>query len=590
MPKALDIFNRSADLKTIYYLGQLSDGAMVTPNEAEAGHFLLWASVFGRKLYHGIVIDPDYFDYITEPVGEYLTRVELFATMRQRPGSDRGQAKTSNSQAEMLAAHHWYYGSGIAELNLEIFATPRELAVFASICALDGESRFGPAKQVLDALNRLSEGVADTSPKQKSTLTGQSTGADEIADPPLWLSMRLEAKATRPVGVNLIGYANGVLGIGEDIRATARALGNGGIPFSILNVALPEAITPSQTTDLTGFFVDRPIFPVNVFCMTLFETERMRMEIGSDMFRGRYNIGYWPWELPALPSVWHHAFDHLDEIWALSPYLVEVFSRYTDKPVILMPPGVAIGPVEPFDLGTLGIEPGTFVFLTMLDFNSFMSRKNPIGTVDAFKQAFPRQKSAERLIIKTINGDTHADEFDRLLAHVGSDPRIIVVDGTYSRAATNGLISAADCLVSLHRAEGLGRTIAEAMLLGTPVVATDWSGSTALIDDSTGFPVAYKLVPIPSGDYIGGDGCRWAEPLVEAAAKQFRLVRKEPDLAKQKCAAAKLRIVREHGPGAVAARLAARLDQIAARWRPVKQSTGAGGKGLRGKRKRERRL
>jgi glycosyltransferase involved in cell wall biosynthesis len=228
-----------------------------------------------------------------------------------------------------------------------------------------------------------------------------------------------------------------------------------------------------------------------------------------------------------------------------------------------MPLGVAIGPVEPFDLSTLGIEPRTFVFLTMLDFNSFMSRKNPIGAIDAFKRAFPRQSSSERLIIKTINGDSHSDDFDRLLAHVKTDPRILVVDGAYSRAVTNGLIAAADCLVSLHRAEGLGRTIAEAMLLETPVIATDWSGSTSLIDDSTGFPVSYSLTPVPPGDYVFEQGCQWAEPSIDDAAKKFRVVRRKPDLVKRKCTKAKSRIARDHGLDAVAACMANRLDQIA---------------------------
>jgi len=551
--EALDIFNRSDDLRTIYLLRHPVD-SVGDLTEGEAGRFLLWMVAFGRKLYHGIVIASDVFDYVTRPVDDYLSRLEHFAdTSRNSP--------VSGTRRHISQVHRWYYTQGVRELNLEIFVTPRELA------ALDGMSpsseRAGAT--LLDEILRAIESERGSRLETGSGIRAACRAhTAQPASPLPWPTSPVRWCSSRSTGVNLIGYANAVLGVGEDVRSAAQGLGRAGIPFAILNVPLPDSVTSSLPTDLSAFFVDRPIFPVNLFCMTMFETERMRVEFGANMFGGRYNIGYWPWELPTVSPQWRHAFDHIDEVWAISEYLADVYTRCTDKPVAVMPPCVAPGPVEAFDLSSLGVEPGTFVFLAMLDFNSFMSRKNPIGAIQAFRRAFPRENGVERLVIKTINGQAHSHDFDRLLSTAEADPRIVVVDGVFSRAVTNGLIAAADCLVSLHRAEGLGRTIAEAMLLETPVVATNWSGSTSLMDEATGFPVDYSLRPVPSGDYVFATDSRWAEPSIDDAARQLRIVRETPVLRGRKCSAAKVRVAHSYGPDAVGARMADRLGRIAA--------------------------
>jgi glycosyltransferase involved in cell wall biosynthesis len=203
------------------------------------------------------------------------------------------------------------------------------------------------------------------------------------------------------------------------------------------------------------------------------------------------------------------------------------------------------------------------VFLAALDFNSYTARKNPIGTIDAFQRAFPRKSGSERLLIKTINGHVHPEGLQELVNYCEEDARIVIVDGSLSRAETNGLIAATDCFVSLHRAEGFGRVLAEAMLLGTPVVGTDWSGSACLLDKHTGFPVAYTLADVSPGDYLFEEGSRWAEPLVDDAAGQLREVRRNRNLVESKLTAAKLRVSDNHGLDSVAQQVVKRLTTIA---------------------------
>jgi len=191
-----------------------------------------------------------------------------------------------------------------------------------------------------------------------------------------------------------------------------------------------------------------------------------------------------------------------------------------------------------------------------------MARKNPIGAIEAFKLAFPNRRGNERLLVKTINGHLRQAELSELLTHVDSDDRIIVVDGSLTRAQINGLLRASNCYVSLHRAEGFGRVIAEAMLLGTPVVATDWSGSSALVNEETAFPVAYRLVNVPNGAYIFEEGSQWAEPSIEAAARALRILRNEPSLVKRRTVAAQRQIAKNHGLSAVGAIMKERLSDI----------------------------
>lgn len=512
MSTALEILNRYPTLQSIYMLRSNVFGVYQPPTEEEAASFLLWMAVFGRRIYHGIVIDADFFAFLSNPLGRFLTRLELSA-------ASIGQ--TSALPIEDI--HHWYYEIGVKEFNLGPYVTGKEIDAYR-------------------AWTRRSPEVA-----RDAVLTRSRDGNNK------------ESRLT--LGVNLIGYAEGVLGIGEDLRSLASVLGSAGIPHCVYNVPLSSHHSTEEQVALDPLIVDRPLFPVNVFCMTLFETERMRCEVGDRLFAGRYNIGYWPWELSAVPECWRHAFEGVDEVWAMSRFLVEVYSASTDKPVHFIPPYVHVE-VEPYDRGGLDISSSDFLFLCILDFNSYISRKNPIGAIRAFRAAFPDISSDERLLLKTINGRNQPDRFDEIRRQIGNDERIIIVDGAMPRPQLCGLIADADCLVSLHRSEGFGRVIAEAMDVGTPVIATDYSGSASFLDESSGFLVDYQLVDVRRGEYLFEEGSQWADPLLESAVRQFQLVRNRRDMAKRKISKAKTQIKKLHGRVAVQEALRGRLAEI----------------------------
>lgn len=362
-------------------------------------------------------------------------------------------------------------------------------------------------------------------------------------------------------GVTIAGFARHALGIGEDARALARVLRSRGVPVSFVDVGgdemepVPEA---ALYGDLTAPSV---LFPVVVFCAPPFETARILARGLVRPLEGRHRIGSWPWELTELPAEWHHAFALVDEVWASSRFLAEVYRPLTARPVVHMPMLVDVAGPEPFDREAYGIGRTDFLVLAMADFHSSLTRKNVSGAVAAFQAAFPDDPRAH-LLVKSTHLVEGGEAWARLEGEIGDDPRVTVLDGALSRGEVCGIVAEADVFLSLHRSEGFGRVLAEAMLLGTPVVATDWSGSTDILDGRTGYPVGYRLRPVEPGEYPEGAG-HWAEPdLVEAAAR-LREVRQDGRGRARKVALARSRTGERFGIEAVAERVTARLREIA---------------------------
>jgi glycosyltransferase involved in cell wall biosynthesis len=157
-----------------------------------------------------------------------------------------------------------------------------------------------------------------------------------------------------------------------------------------------------------------------------------------------------------------------------------------------------------------------------------LARKNPKAVIDAFRQAFPAGDDAVGLVLKTMNSQPDSPAWQEFLAWCRADPRITLLDRTLDRPVVLGLVKACDAYVSLHRAEGFGRTLAEAMLLGKPVVGTDFSGNTDFLTKATGYPVKWARRALVVGDYPfveADDAAWWAEPDVGHAARQMRAAR-----------------------------------------------------------------
>lgn len=330
----------------------------------------------------------------------------------------------------------------------------------------------------------------------------------------------------RERGVNLIGFAFGELGIGEDLRTAVACLEKAGIPFSIFNVA-PGANVSQQDTTLQGRVSDELPFDINIFCITGMETVRVFLLHGRSLFDSRYNIGWWPWELPVWPKAWADAYCLVDEIWAATQYTGDAYRKSAPVPVRQVPLAVTLDTPNADisnDLGRrhFGLPEHGYLFYFSFDFNSTIERKNPWAGLRAFRAAFPDKRKDVGLVIKVMHTSPDDPNWCKLQAEIAADKRIILIDRSLRRHELLALYAACDCYVSLHRAEGFGRGVAEAMLLGKSVIVSDYSGTRDFAYGPRVHPVKGRLVRIKAGDYPGASGKeRWFDADVEQAAQRM---------------------------------------------------------------------
>ena len=305
-------------------------------------------------------------------------------------------------------------------------------------------------------------------------------------------------------GVNLFGFFGESLGLGQGARLLADALAAAGIPHKKVDVALKFGEK--------GYY-DAP-YDVNLFHINPDRMETLFYELDEGVFRGRKNIGFWLWELTEIPESWAKWADFFDEIWVPSEFIKAAVEKSVKKPVKCVRYGVTADGGENCDRKSFSLPENDFLFLAMFDSNSTAERKNPYGALEAFKSAFVGQ-SGVSLVLKVMNADEKA--LGELRRRIGDDKNVLLITEKMSKERVNALIRLCGCFVSLHRAEGFGLVIAEAMLLGKPVIATFYSAPAEFMTRENSCPVGYELVEIksPSPPYLRGF---WAEPDIAEAA------------------------------------------------------------------------
>jgi len=365
------------------------------------------------------------------------------------------------------------------------------------------------------------------SPEGEGALATQKIKLDKL----LWLSTQKPAtqniNADKPFGLNIYGFAYGELGIGEDLRMAVECCEAAGIAYHVVNVDAGEARQADMHLEgkVSGS-TELPPYSTNLFCLPAFDTvSRVFMQKGAAVFEGYRNIGWWPWELAVFPKAWKpYAFELIDEVWASSQFLYEMYKQATDKPVKLVPLAVSVSRMKPYSRKHYGLPEKKFLFLYIFDFNSSVSRKNPIAAVKAFKHAFKSTDNTVGLVLKTMNTKPNNPEWQALLTECLNDKRIKLITETLDRPEVLGLINTCNAYVSLHRAEGFGRTIAEAMLLGKPVIATNYSGNLDFMHFDCAFKVNFELISINPCNYHWiekADNAKWAECIPSESASQM---------------------------------------------------------------------
>lgn len=352
------------------------------------------------------------------------------------------------------------------------------------------------------------------------------------------------------VGVNVAGYLAAESGLGEAARASIRTLRHAGLPFALNNVPGPQrALDP----EFTAFVTDNP-HPFNLVHLNADNMAWFAGERGAAYFRDRYTVGFWFWELSRFRPDWMGAFNVVDEVWMATRFACAAVRGVSPVPVVWMPLPVAAPPRRAVGRAHFGIPADRFAFLFTFDVSSQMERKNPLAVARAFRRSGTGRTRAT-LVLKFTNG--HVDRLAvRRLQEETDGLSVLMLDGHMDRAELGALMGSCDCYVSLHRAEGFGLTMAEAMTLGKPVIATAYSGNVDFMTADTSCLVDYRLVPLTRdyGPYLRG--FEWAEPDVDQAADAMKRMVESPDWAAE---------LGSRGPAAIKRHLG--LDPAADRYR-----------------------
>ncbi len=355
-----------------------------------------------------------------------------------------------------------------------------------------------------------------------------------------WLSKNIEqlkkadvkpyCKEMFPEGINLIGNIKGSSGLGQSARLLAHELEATHYPLDIVQHSISDKLNVSDTT-YDDKLVEKGRYGINIFHINMHEFATAFIQLGKEKWDNHYNIGFWLWELEEFPDEWVDCIHLLDEIWTPAEFVSNSIRKKTQKPVITIPYHVTAPVDEAYDRKYFKLPEEQFLYLMLFDSGSMIERKNPMAVIEAYKQAFEKDENVG-LVIK-MNG-YNEDDVNRIHAMLEGYPNVHIITDSFNKVEVNSLIRSVDVVVSLHRAEGFGLVLAEAMLNETPCIATNWSANTEFMNEEVACMVDCEMVRIEKeiGPYIPGN--YWAEPNVKQAAQYMRKLYEEPSFYNDK--------------------------------------------------------
>lgn len=360
----------------------------------------------------------------------------------------------------------------------------------------------------------------------------------------VWILRRGAAEQEPQHGVNVVGYHHVASGLGEIARELHRSLAAAGVACAAIDI---------EQSDSPKLRASRPV-PSTLYDTTIvvgaaLQTPTIINDLPQVAAAHNRLIGYWFWELATVPHAHRQAIDLVDEIWTPTEFVRSAYADSVDevtKPVRFLPTAIPQPTVDDADVARWRKEltggPDETLFVVSFDLFSVVERKNPFGAIDAFKQAFDDGRRNVRLVIKTMNGELRPEDLQWIRDETIDDTRITIIDRYVSSAELDALIAAADVYVSLHRSEGLGLHLATAMWVGTPVIATGWSGNLDIMDAESAALVDARLIPVANGRGAYPEGAMWADPDIDQAAEWMRRLATERILRSQFIEAARERM------------------------------------------------
>ncbi len=382
---------------------------------------------------------------------------------------------------------------------------------------------------------------------------------DRAAPPP----KRDRTKKTPLADIEVIGYLRAETGVGQGGRMVACSLEKVGVNVKGYNVTV-NVLASQKDLQVEHLLTSEINARIHIYRVNADQLAIVKDTVKPYRNKPEFTINIPAWELSVFPEAWLPNFAGIDEIWVDSQFVRDSLPSKVSIPVIYLPPAVTVDELKVVERSRFNLPTNAFLFHFNFDFSSYINRKNPQGLIQAYRSAF-RDRPGEvptALVIKTRGYDITGKSYRQLMEFVEGESDIIIINEDLSYGETLGLMNCCDCYVSLHRSEGFGFTVAEAMLLGKPVITTDYSSTTDFVNSSTGFPVKYQLKPLELDEYPFAEGQKWADPDIDYAAWLMRQVIRDPLKTKTIALAGKEKIGQDYCLEAVGKRYLDRLLDV----------------------------
>jgi len=334
------------------------------------------------------------------------------------------------------------------------------------------------------------------------------------------------------VPVSLIGHPFAPIGKGEDMRCYYRGLKAVGIRPHVVNVYQGKPQDRELEREFAEDLRTTSAGGIDIFCVNGDEVEPILSHLGSRRVPADFSIAVPFWELSRYPAVWARQLERFDEIWVASAFIRDAVAQELDRPVTVIPSSTGFKPGPSVGRRYFSIPESAYAFLFGFDLRSFHERKNPMAVLEAFAEVIRARPARDMvLVVKMSGADTRPEAAEEIRGRLAERTanlglgRVVLIERDLTDRETKELVRCCDCFISLHRSEGFGRFLAEAMLLGRPVIGTAYSGNMAFMNSEVSCLVDYRLIPVAPNAYPCWEDQVWAEPDLEGAiAWMIRLV------------------------------------------------------------------
>ena len=339
--------------------------------------------------------------------------------------------------------------------------------------------------------------------------------------------------------ISLVGHPFAAIGRGEDLRCAYRAFKAANARPQVVNVyggvgdsGLDREIRPDVRSTTAG--------GIDVFCINGDEVEPVLSHLGSRRVPSRFSAVIPQWELSKYPAEWARALERFDEVWAPSAFIQRTLEPVVKKPVVHISGSTGVRLERFLGRRYFGLPESAYAFLFAFDLRSYQERKNPLAVVEAFAEVVRARPTKDLALVVKVSGcdarpaaaSTLRERLKTATGRLGLG-RAIVLEKELSDTETKNLVRACDCFLSLHRGEGYGRFLAEAMLLGKAVIATAYSGNMDFMTPEAACLVDYGLVPVERDAYPHWEGQVWADPSLEEAVRWMTALVDDPALGRR---------------------------------------------------------